>query len=55
MFCKKVVMMSFHDLCFKFILCRDVNEFLKYHDIISDLLKSVDHEDVEVNFNVAHA
>jgi len=45
-------MMLFHDLCSKFILCRNVDEFLKYYNVINNLFKSVDHEDVEVDFNV---
>jgi len=45
-------MMSSHDLCSKFILCRNVDEFLKYHDVISDLFRSVDDKDAEVDFNV---
>ena len=47
-------MMSSHDLRSKFILCKDINEFMKYHDIICDLSKSVDHEDAEVDLNVTH-
>jgi len=54
MFCKKAVMMLSHNLCSKFILCRNINEFLKYHDVIYDFLRSVDHEDAEVNLNIAH-
>jgi len=55
MFCKKTVMISFYDLCFKFILCKDVNEFLKYHDVINDFFKSVNHKDAEIDFNVMYA
>jgi len=52
MFCKKAVMMSSHNLCFKFILYRDINEFSKYHDVIFSFLRSVDHEDAEVNLSI---
>jgi hypothetical protein len=48
-------MMLFHDFCFKFILCKDINEFTKYHDIICDFFKSIDHEDVEVDLDVTCA
>jgi len=55
MFYKRAVMMLFHNLCFKFILCKNINEFLKYHDVICDFLQSVDHEDAEVNLNITCA
>jgi len=55
MFCKKAVMMLSHNLCSKFVLCKDINEYLKYHDIIFDFLRSVDHEDAEVNLSITHA
>jgi hypothetical protein len=55
MFCKKAVIMLSYDLCFKFILCKNVNKFLKYYDVINDLFKSVDHEDAEVDFDVMRA
>ena len=55
MFCKKAVIMSFHDFHSKFILCRNINEFSKYYDVIYNFLKSVNHEDAEVNFSIMHA
>jgi len=55
MFCKKAIMMSSHNFCSKFVLCRNMNEFSKYHDVICDFLQSVDHEDAEVNLSIAHA
>jgi hypothetical protein len=55
MFCERAVIMSSHDLCSKFILCKNVDKFLKYHDIINNLFKSVDHENTEVDFNAACA
>jgi len=48
-------MMSFYNFCSKFILCRDINEFLKYHDVVCNFLQSVNHEDAEVNFSIMRA
>jgi hypothetical protein len=55
MFYEKTVMMSSHDLCSKLILCKNVDKFLKYHNVINDLFKSINHEDAEVNSDVTHA
>jgi len=55
MFCKKAVMMSSYNLCSKLVLCRNINEFSKYHDVVCDFLQSVDHEDAKVNFSITCA
>ncbi len=52
MFYERIIMMSSHDFCCKFILCKDINEFLKYHDIIYDFLQPVNYEDAEVNLSI---